>query len=116
MKFIQLVVAGLILSITSVAKAAPGSEFVVEDIKIEGLQRVALGAALTYLPINVGDEMNSFRVSQLIRSMYSSTHFENIEILRDGNTLIVRVKERPTISNIVFEDNDDIKDEQLQES
>ncbi|MEO9945135.1 outer membrane protein assembly factor BamA [Paraglaciecola sp.] len=116
MKFIQLVVAGLLLSITSVAKAAPGSEFVVEDIKIEGLQRVALGAALTYLPINVGDEMNSFRVSQLIRSMYSSTHFENIEILRDGNTLIVRVKERPTISNIVFEDNDDIKDEQLQES
>ncbi|MEP0355708.1 outer membrane protein assembly factor BamA [Paraglaciecola sp.] len=116
MKFIQLVVAGLILSITSVAKAAPGSEFVVEDIKIEGLQRVALGAALTYLPINVGDEMNSFRVSQLIRSMYSSTHFENIEILRDGNSLIVRVKERPTISNIVFEDNDDIKDEQLQES
>ncbi|MFT2090476.1 outer membrane protein assembly factor BamA [Paraglaciecola sp. 2405UD69-4] len=116
MKFIQLVVAGLILSITSVAKAASGSEFVVEDIKIEGLQRVALGAALTYLPINVGDEMNSFRVSQLIRSMYSSTHFENIEILRDGNTLIVRVKERPTISSIVFEDNDDIKDEQLQES
>jgi len=116
MKFKQLVVAGLMLSIASFAKAAPSSEFVVQDIKIEGLQRVALGAALTYLPVNVGDEMNSFRISQLIRSMYTSTHFENIKIFRDGNTLLVRVTERPTISNIVFEDNDDIKDEQLQES
>jgi outer membrane protein insertion porin family len=116
MKFKQLVVAGLILSIASFAKAAPSSEFVVQDIKIEGLQRVALGAALTYLPVTVGDELNSFRIAQLIRSMYSSTHFENIQIFRDGNTLLVRVTERPTISNIVFEDNDDIKDEQLQES
>jgi len=116
MKFKQLVVAGLILSIASFAKAAPSSEFVVKDIRIEGLQRVALGAALTYLPVTVGDEMNSFRISQLIRSMYSSSHFENIQVFRDGNTLLVRVSERPTISNIVFEDNDDIKDEQLQES
>jgi outer membrane protein insertion porin family len=116
MKFKQLVVAGLILSIASLAQAAPSSEFVVKDIRIEGLQRVALGAALTYLPVTVGDEMNSFRISQLIRSMYSSTHFENIQIFRDGNTLLVRVSERPTISNIVFEDNDDIKDEQLQSS
>ncbi|WP_158970780.1 outer membrane protein assembly factor BamA [Paraglaciecola sp. L3A3] len=116
MKFKQLVVAGLLLSIASFAKAAPNSEFVVKDIKVEGLQRVALGAALTYLPVTVGDEMNSFRIAQLIRTMYSSTHFESIQVLRDGNTLVVRVQERPTISSIEFEDNDDIKDEQLQES
>ncbi|MGS2721970.1 outer membrane protein assembly factor BamA [Paraglaciecola aestuariivivens] len=116
MKFKQLVVAGFILSIASLAKAAPKNEFVVEDIRIEGLQRVALGAALTYLPVTVGDEMNAFRIAGLIRSMYSSTHFENIKVFRDGNTLLIRVTERPTISNIVFEDNDDIKDEQLQQS
>ena len=116
MKFKLLVVAGLILSITSFANVAAESEFVVQDIKIEGLQRVALGAALTYLPVKVGDEMNSFRISQLIRSLYSSTHFESIQMLRDGDVLLVRVKERPTISSIIFEGNDDIKDEQLQES
>lgn len=116
MKFKQLVVAGFILSIASLAKAAPSSEFVVKDIRIEGLQRVALGAALTYLPVTVGDELNSFRIAGLIRSMYSSTHFENIQVFRDGNTLLIKVTERPTISNIVFEDNDDIKDEQLQQS
>jgi outer membrane protein insertion porin family len=120
MKFKQLVVAGLLLSSASLMKANAQTdnpnEFVIADIKVEGLQRVALGAALTYLPIKVGDRMNSFRTSQLIRSLYSSTHFESIEIVRDGKTLVVKVKERPTISNIIFEGNDDIKDEQLQES
>ena len=117
MKLKQLVAAGAIFSSASFANAAAqNSEFVVEDIRVEGLQRVALGAALTYLPVQVGDELNTFRVTQLIRSLYSSTHFEYVEIARDGNTLVVRVAERPTISNIIFDGNDDIKDEQLQES
>ncbi len=103
------------MSVAHLASASE-SEFVVEDIRVEGLQRVALGAALTYLPVQVGDQLNDFRVSQLIRSLYTSTHFENIEILREGNTLVVRVSERPTISDIIFEGNDDIKDEQLQDS
>ncbi len=96
--------------------AQSSNEFVVEDIRVEGLQRVALGAALTYLPVQRGDTLNSFRVAQLIRSLYSSTHFERVEMYRDGNVLVVSVSERPTISNIVFEGNDDIKDEQLQDS
>lgn len=116
MKFKQLVVAGFMLSIASFAESAQESEFIVSDIKVEGLQRVALGAALTYMPVQVGDEMNSFRIGRIIRSLYASTHFESIEVLRDGEILVVRVKERPTISNIILEGNDDIKDEQLQES
>ena len=117
MKLKQLVAAGIISSSASLANAAASdSDFVVQDIRVEGLQRVALGAALTYIPVQVGDEVNAFRVAQLIRSLYSSTHFEDIEVLRDGDTLIIRVAERPTISNIIFEGNDDIKDEQLQES
>ena len=118
MKFTQLVAAGALVSSASFAQAATSQQdnFVVQDIRVEGLQRVALGAALTYLPVEIGDEMNSFRIAQAIRSLYSSTHFENVEMLRDGNTLVVKVAERPTISNIIFEGNDDIKDEQLQES
>ncbi|MCW8107550.1 outer membrane protein assembly factor BamA [Alteromonas ponticola] len=117
MKLKQLVAAGILLSSASFANAqTTDSEFVVEDIRVEGLQRVALGAALTYIPIQVGDQLNNFRVTQLIRSLYSSTHFERIAVAREGNTLVVRVSERPTISTITFDGNDDIKDEQLQES
>ncbi|MFB0912093.1 MAG: outer membrane protein assembly factor BamA, partial [Glaciecola sp.] len=90
MKCKQLVLIAL-MAFTSFSFAQSKSEFVVEDIRVEGLQRVALGAALTYLPVQVGDQLNSFRISQLIRSLYSSTHFEKVEILRDGGLLIVRV-------------------------
>lgn len=116
MKCNKLVLAAALLASSSQVIAQASNEFVVEDIRVEGLQRVALGAALTYLPVQRGDTLNSFRITQLIRSLYSSTHFESVEVYRDGNVLIVSVSERPTISNIVFDGNDDIKDEQLQES
>lgn len=115
MKCYKLVLAAILLFSSSLY-AQSAYDFVVEDIRVEGLQRVALGAALTYLPVQRGDVMNRFRVTQLIRSLYSSTHFEKVNIYRDGDILVVQVAERPTISNIVFEGNDDIKDEQLQES
>lgn len=104
------------LLLTAPFTLANSSEFVIDDIRIQGLQRVALGAALTYVPVQVGDTVTPFRTKQIIRSLYSSTHFENIELLRDGQTLVIKVSERPTISSIIFEGNDDIKDEQLQES
>ncbi|QLE84880.1 MULTISPECIES: outer membrane protein assembly factor BamA [Shewanella] len=90
--------------------------FEVADIQIQGLQRVALGAALLNMPIKVGDTVDQQRLQQAIKSLYASTNFEHIEVDRDGDVLVVRVKERPTISTVTFEGNKDIKDEQLQES
>jgi outer membrane protein insertion porin family len=116
MKCRKLVLAAALLACSTYSMSQGETDFVIEDIRVEGLQRVALGAALTYLPVQRGDSLNRFRVTQLIRSLYSSTHFESVEIYRDGNVLVVKVAERPTISNIVFDGNDDIKDEQLQDS
>ncbi|TVP15131.1 outer membrane protein assembly factor BamA [Shewanella sp. KCT] len=90
--------------------------FEVTDIQVKGLQRVALGAALLNIPIKVGDTVDELRLQQAIKSLYSSTNFEHIEVSRDGSVLVVTVKERPTISTVTFEGNKDIKDEQLQES
>jgi outer membrane protein insertion porin family len=91
-------------------------DFNVEDIQVKGLQRVALGAALTHIPFNVGDSLNDFRISQSIKGLYKSGHFNDIVVSRDGNTIIYRVRERETISEITFEGNSDLKDEQLNES
>lgn len=90
--------------------------FTIEDIQVQGLQRVALGAALTYIPVQVGDQMDSAMVAQTIRELYASSHFDDIEVLREEGTLIVRVTERPTISDISFEGNSDLEDEQLEDS
>ncbi|BCV67384.1 outer membrane protein assembly factor BamA [Shewanella carassii] len=90
--------------------------FEVTDIQVEGLQRVALGAALLSLPVKVGDTVDQLKLQQAIKSLYASSNFENVQVSRDGGVLIVSVRERPTISAVTFEGNKDIKDEQLQES
>ena len=98
------------------SSASFAEAFKVEDIQVKGLQRVALGAALTHIPFNVGDNLNDFRISQSIRSLFKSGHFNNISVSRDGNRVIFTVQERQTISDIEYDGNKDIKDEQLLES
>ncbi|MFY8297976.1 outer membrane protein assembly factor BamA [Pseudoalteromonas sp. SS15] len=96
--------------------AAGQSSFIVEDLKVEGLQRVALGAALTHIPINVGDNIDEYTISQTVKALYKSGHFEDISVYRDDELLIFKVRERPTIASIEFDGNKDIKDEQLNDS
>ncbi len=96
--------------------AHASQSFQVKDIEVKGLQRVALGAALTHIPFNVGDTLNDFRVSQSIKSLYKSGNFNDIAVSRDGNRVIFHVRERETISGIEFDGNKDLKDEQLTES
>ncbi len=110
----KLAFALLLGALGTTAQAA--EEFQVEDIEVKGLQRVALGAALTHIPFNVGDQLNQFRISQSIKALYKSGHFNDISVYRDGNRVIYRVRERETISDITFEGNSDLKDEQLTES
>ena len=112
MKKIALAVLMGTLSVNAQAT----EEFQVEDIQIKGLQRVALGAALTHIPFNVGDTLNDFRISQSIKALYKSGHFNDIALSKDGDTVVYRVRERETISDIDFEGNNDLKDEQLTES
>ena len=109
------VVGVALLSLSGVADATD-QNFKVEDIQVNGLQRVALGAALTNVPFSVGDTVSEFIVAQSIKNLYKSGHFADIKAVRDGNVVVFNVTERPTISEIEFDGNSDIKDEQLQQS
>ncbi|MGI5309450.1 outer membrane protein assembly factor BamA [Rheinheimera sp. WS51] len=112
---IRRLVAAMLLATASGSVLAEES-FTVQDIQVEGLQRVALGAALNNLPFNVGDTVTEYSLSRSLRTLYAAGHFDDVKVYRDGNTVIYRLRERPTINLIEFDGNKDIKDDQLIES
>ena len=93
-----------------------GPQFTVGDIRVEGLQRVTEGTVYNYLPINIGDTLSPQRVREAVRALYETAFFRDVELRRDGNTLIVVVNERPTIESFELKGNKDIKTEDLQKS
>ena len=96
--------------------AQEGPTFTVGDIRVEGLQRVTEGTVYNYLPINIGDTLSAQRVREAVRALYDTGFFRDVEIRRDGNTLIVVVNERPTIESFEIKGNKEIKTEDLTKS
>ncbi len=88
-------------------------EFVVKDIQVVGLQRISIGTVFNYLPVNVGDTLQQKNVAPAIRALFNTGFFKDINLQRDGNTLLIIVKERPSISKIEIEGNDDLSTEDL---
>jgi outer membrane protein insertion porin family len=92
------------------------AEFRVGDIKVEGLQRVSEGTVYNYLPVNIGDQLTPTRVREAVRALYQTGFFRDVQLRRDGNTLVVVVLERPSIESFEITGNKDIKTEDLQKS
>ena len=91
-------------------------EFLVSDIRIIGLQRVSTGSIFNVIPISVGDRIDLRKSTDIVRSLFSTEQFDDIQISKDGNTLIISVIERPSISAIEISGNKALKTEQLLES
>lgn len=98
------------------AAASAQEPFVVGDMRVEGLQRISEGTVFNYLPINVGDTIDGERIREALRALYAQALFDDIEMRRDGDTLVIAVRERPSIENFTIDGNKDIKTEDLMES
>jgi outer membrane protein insertion porin family len=109
---LSLIVTGFIvcLSPTSMAQTEP---FVVADIRVEGLQRIAPGSVFAALPVSVGDVVDELAIRSISRNLFYTGNFDDISVGRDGNVLVLTVAERPSISEITIEGNKAIETEAL---
>ena len=96
--------------------AAHADAFVVSEIKLEGLQRIPDGTLLNYMPIVVGDPIDDNQITFAISELYKTGFFADIQLFRDGDILLVRVKERPSIADVEFTGNSDIDDDALKDA
>ncbi|MEP7044517.1 MAG: outer membrane protein assembly factor BamA [Dokdonella sp.] len=87
--------------------------FTVSDIRIEGLSRIAPGTVFTYMTVEKGDNLTADRADQTIRALYKTGFFNDVQLSRQGDILVVTVKERPQISKIAIRGNKDLKEEEL---
>ncbi|MDD7287923.1 MAG: outer membrane protein assembly factor BamA, partial [Succinivibrio sp.] len=92
---------------------AQSSDVTISEIQIRGLNRVSKGAVLLALPVKEGDLLTKENVALSMRQLYATGDFDEVKLSRDGQKFIVTVKEKPTIGNIEFSGNTNIKEEDL---
>ena len=91
------------------------SVFIISDIRLEGLQRVSAGTVFGAISYSIGDNVGALELQVIARSIFKTESFDDVQIGRDGNVLVVVLKERPSIDSIEFEGNKAIKTEALLE-
>jgi len=100
MQIIRLLAALLLALFAHAALAL--TPFVIEDIRVEGLQRVEAGTVFASLPVRVGDSYSDDKASSSIRSLFALGLFSDVRIDVKGKILMVVVAERPTVASVTF--------------
>ena len=99
------------------ASLAQAADFTVSDIRIEGLQQVDPAIVFRNFPISRGNQVDDQRLNDATRDLFETGYFDDVQLLRDdGEVLVLRLVERPSVSLIRIEGNDLIKEEQLRDA
>lgn len=110
MKIRTLLCVGILLFSHAALAVEP---FVIKDIKIEGLKRISLGTAFTYLPIKVGELLDEKSSNAAIRELFKTGFFEDVWFKEDDGVLVIYVVERPSIASIKIFGNEAVNTEDL---
>ncbi|WP_040261129.1 outer membrane protein assembly factor BamA [Pseudomonas massiliensis] len=101
-----------VLSALMIAEVQAES-FTISDIRVNGLQRVSAGSVFGALPLNVGEQADDRTLVESTRALFKTGFFQDIQLGRDGNVLVINVVERPSIASIEIEGNKAISSDDL---
>ncbi|MDX1974342.1 MAG: outer membrane protein assembly factor BamA [Rickettsiales bacterium] len=124
MKYLPLTVTALavLLSSTAISPAAWAQASMpaiqegdaIKDVRIEGNQRIEARTVLSYLNMKAGSRFTQEEIDAALKSLFATGFFSDVKLLRDDDTLVVRVNENPIISRVVFEGNDRVETSDLE--
>jgi len=87
---------------------------IIQEIRIEGTQRVDPATVRSYMQVDPGDPFDPFEVDESLKSIFDTGLFSDVTLRREGDVLIVVVSENPMINRLAFEGNRRINDSTLQ--
>lgn len=102
----------MVVSMSSLVTAQAAS-FKVGNIVVHGNQRTSTGTVLSYMPLHPGQTYTDATGDAIIEALFKSGFFSNVRLSRMNHTLIVDVKERPTIGYLSLTGNKAIKTKML---
>ncbi len=111
-QLMQFVFAALLLSLPFSVRS---EAFQVVDIRVEGLQRIAAGTVFNYLPVQIGDVVSDNITADVIRTLYGTGFFNDVTVEREGDVLVIVVRERPAVAEITLVGNKSLDTEVLKE-
>lgn len=105
----------LVSAMAAAQQVYAADDFIVQDVKIDGLVRLTPESVYGMLPVTSGDRVTDPVIASAIRTLYATGLFDDIKTSQEGNTLVFKVVERPVISKIELKGNKLIPKEALQE-
>jgi len=109
----QLGFAALVATSFALPDSAVAQNYSFNSVAVEGNQRVEAATIVTYAGIARGETVSAGDLNEAYQRILDSGLFESVEIVPQGNRLVIQVTEFPTINRIAFEGNRKIKDDDL---
>jgi outer membrane protein insertion porin family len=110
-----VIAAALVFLNLLVGSAFAQQSDVIQEVRVEGTQRIEPETVRSYLAIQPGDPYDADRVDRSLKSLFATGLFADVTLRREGNVLVVRVVENPIINRIAFEGNSKLEDQTLQQ-
>jgi outer membrane protein insertion porin family len=92
---------------------AQAQTFSFSNVVIEGNDRVDPATILAFAGIGRGQPVSAAGLNDAYQRLVDSNLFETVELVPQGGTLLIRVRELPTVNVIDFQGNKRLKDEAL---
>jgi outer membrane protein insertion porin family len=82
-------------------------------VDVSGNQRIDASTIKSYILLQPGDAFSARRMDLSLKTLYATGLFKTVSITRQGNDLMVKVKENPIVNQVFFEGNSVVKDKDM---
>ena len=105
----------VVLAMAALTAAPPAlaQSYSFSAVTIEGNTRVDAATILAYAALQKGAPVSAGALNDAYQRIVNSGLFEVVELVPQGATLLIRVKELPMVDIVDFQGNKRLKDEDL---